>query len=65
MNELKPKVTIHMAEATTVQGVYCGTDSEQHRFQIDNLSAPMGVIAHAVVRGGDTDILEFHLQNAK
>ncbi|KAI8075003.1 hypothetical protein BC940DRAFT_287193 [Gongronella butleri] len=65
MNELKPKVTVHMAETTTVQGVYSGTDSEQHRFRIDALSVPMGVIEHAVVRGGDTDMLEFHLQDAK
>ncbi|ORX60618.1 hypothetical protein DM01DRAFT_1380909 [Hesseltinella vesiculosa] len=58
MNKLQPKVTLNMAENTSVQGIYKGTDAQHHRFQVDQLETPMGTIEHAVVRGNDIESME-------
>ncbi|SAM08899.1 hypothetical protein [Absidia glauca] len=61
MNELAPKVSLHLPQNTLVKGTFKGTDAENNRFRIDHLETPMGVYEHSVIRGSDVDMLELHL----
>ncbi|KAF1798269.1 hypothetical protein V8B55DRAFT_1601392 [Mucor lusitanicus] len=54
-----PHATIHLHGNTTVNAKLCSTDSENNRFRVDKLQAPLGTYDRAIIRGSDIDLIEW------
>lgn len=58
-----PHATIHLHGNTTVNAKLCSTDSENNRFRVDELRAPLGTYDRAIIRGSDIDLIEWTTHN--
>ncbi|GAN05403.1 hypothetical protein MAM1_0090c04874 [Mucor ambiguus] len=54
-----PHATIHLHGNTSVNAKLCSTDSENNRFRVDELEAPLGTYGRAIIRGSDIDLIEW------
>lgn len=54
-----PQVTIHLHGNSAVNARLCSTDSENNRFRVDELEAPLGTYDRAIIRGSDIDLIEW------
>lgn len=59
----KPHATIHLHGNSIVNAKLCSTDSENNRFRVDDLKAPLGVYDRAIIRGNDIDLIEWTTNN--
>ena len=59
----KPHATIHLHGNSTVNAKLCSTDSENNRFRVDDLKAPLGTYDRAIIRGNDINLIEWATNN--